>query len=325
MTSRRPGLVLVLAAASVAGGAAYAESGTEASLRQLAARSDGVLGACVGSGRSMDCVNGDRPMPMQSVMKLIVAIASLDAVDRGRWSLGEEVVLHREDISVFVQPIAEKIGPGGYRTTISDLITRAVIDSDSTATDFLIARLGGPAAVEAVLRRKGVEGVRIDRDERRLQTQILGMQWRPEFASAAVFRAAIGKVPASRRAAAFKAYQTDPRDTATARGMTGLLLRLAQGQLLSRASSDFLTAVMEQTRTFPGRLKAGTPPGWRIAHKTGTSGDWRGVTAVTNDVGVLRSPSGRTVAVSAFLANSSASDADRDRVLADVARIAAGP
>jgi beta-lactamase class A len=298
------------------------QSKVQAELQRLAARTDGVLAACIAAGGPMACINGERPMPMQSVMKLIVAIAALDAVDRGVWSLDDQFTLHREDITPFAAPIGREIGDHGYRTTLADLITRAVIDSDSTAADFLIAKLGGPVAVQDVLRRKAVAGVRFDRDERHLQTEILGLTWRAQFADPGAMRAAEAAVPPAVKEAAFKAYQADPRDTATARGMTSLLQRLADGQLLSRRSTSFALATMQRTRTFPDRLKAGAPSGWRVAHKTGTSGAWRGVTAATNDVGVLTSPSGRRIVVAAFLANSTAPAKARGLALAEVARIA---
>ena len=333
MRPRRNAFVIIAAAAAaLVATAAPAQPAPRAdvqvALKRLAERTGGVLGACIASGGPIACINGERPMPMQSVMKLIVAIAALDAADRGVWSLDDEFTLQRQDIVPFNSPIAQQIeqqaGDRGYRTSLSDLITRAVIDSDSTAADFLIARLGGPAAVQDVLRRKAVAGVRLDRDERHLQTETLGLTWRPAYASPAAMRAAEAAVAPAARDAAFRAYRLDPRDTTTPRGMAVLLLRLSKGELLSKRSTGFLLATMERTRTFPTRLKAGTPVGWRIAHKTGTSGGWRGVTAATNDVGLLRAPDGRTIAVAAFLADSTAPASKRDRVIADVARIAAG-
>jgi beta-lactamase class A len=313
----------MLAAALIAAAAPARAAGAEAELKRLAERTGGVLGACIAAGGPMACINGERPMPMQSVMKLLVAVAVLDAVDRGDWKLDDAVTLHREDITPFASPLARQIGEDGLHITIGELVTRAVIESDSTAADVLIRRLGGPAAVQQVLRRKAIAGVRIDRDERGLQTEPSGLAWRPEFVDLKRLEAAQAAVPRQVRDARFSAYQADPRDTATPRGMASLLQRLAGGELLSPRSTGWLLATMERTRTFPTRLKAGLPPGWRIAHKTGTSGDWKGVNAATNDVAVLRSPSGRTVVVAAFLANSTAPPTKRDRVLAEVARIAA--
>ena len=148
--------VAALAAALLAASAparAAATTDAQAELKRLADRTGGVLGACIAAGGPMACVNGERPMPMQSVMKLLVAIAVLDAVDRGAWTLDEKVTLHRDDITPFASPLGRSIGDDGLSISVGDLVARAVIDSDSTAADVLIRKLGGPAAVQQVSRR----------------------------------------------------------------------------------------------------------------------------------------------------------------------------
>jgi beta-lactamase class A len=79
---------------------------------------------------------------------------------------------------------------------------------------------------------------------------------------------------------------------------------------------------MEQTVTFPDRLKAGTAPGWTLGHKTGTSGTWNGVTAATNDVGVLVAPDRGVLAVAVFIGDSTASSSARAALTASVAAAA---
>ncbi len=281
---------------------------------------DGRVGVCAGDGLLEGCVHGTDPFPMQSVMKLPVAIAALDAVDRGTWHLDDEVLVRKQDLSVFVQPIAKLVGPNGYKTTIDDLVRRAIVDSDNACVDILIARLGGPAAVQAALNRKAILNIRVDRDEKHLQTDILALEWRDEYLDPSVLDRAIAAVPEARRDAAFAAYQRDPRDTATPRAMTIMLERLAAGILLSPSSTQRLLETLAQTTTFPDRLKAGLPVGWTIGHKTGTSGTWRGVTAATNDVGILTGPKGETISIAVFIAESKASDKDRAKLMADIAR-----
>jgi beta-lactamase class A len=281
---------------------------------------DGRVGVCVQDSSSTACVNGAQRFPLQSVMKLLVGIATMDAVERKGWRLDETVIVRKQDLSLAVQPLAALVTGDGFQTTIDDLIRRAIVDSDSAATDFLVARLGGPRAVQEVLDRHRVSGVRFDRDEHRLQTEIAGLTWRQEFVDGAVLDRALAAVPEARRDAAFRAYQKDPRDTATPLGMAVLLQSLARGTLLSPASTRRLLEIMTQTVTFPDRLKAGVPPGWTLAHKTGTSGTWRGVTAATNDVGVLTAPDGRLISVVVFIADSKASSENRAALMANVAR-----
>jgi len=291
-----------------------------AALAAVDARTDGIVGACASVGSDTRCSNGDRRFSMQSVMKLLVAAAVMDAVDRRGWRLETPVTVRREDLSLYVQPIAELVGDAGYRTTIGDLVERAVVDSDNAATDLLLARLGGPRVVQDLLRRRGIDGVRIDRDERGLQSDIVGVEWRPDYADPKRFEAAVAAVPGAERVAAFERYRRDPRDTATPRGMVAFLRALADGRLLSAPSTEHLLAVMGRTRTGPDRLRGGAPAGWRVAHKTGSSGAWRGLSVATNDVGVLTAPDGTRVAVAVFVGESRAPAAERAGAIAAVAR-----
>ncbi len=314
------GVFILLLAASLSA-ATLDQAGLKSALAGLAAKTPGRVGVCVQTEKASVCIHAEDKFAMQSVMKLMVAFAVMDAVDTNGWRLEEPVTLYTKDLSLFVQPISKLVGPNGYRTTIGDLVRRAVIDSDSAATDFLITRLKGTDAVNASLDRHGVTGIRVDRDERHLQTEISGIVWRPEFVDASKLDHAIAAVPSAQRDKAFAAYQRDPRDTATPSGMAAFLFRLAHGELLSRSSTDFLLAAMKDCATFPDRLKAGTPSAWQIMHKTGTSGTWKGVTAATNDVGILKAPDGTLIVISALIADSPASSAKRASAMAGIARI----
>ena len=93
----------------------------------------------------------------------------------------------------------------------------------------------------------------------------------------------------------------NPIDGATPAGMVDALARLRKGALLSAASTERLIGIMEQTRSGSQRLKGGLPPGWSIAHKTGTGQELDGMQAGYNDVGIVTSPSGRAYAVAVLM------------------------
>jgi len=283
---------------------------------------DGRVGVCAQDEYGIACLNGDQRFSLQSVMKLIVAMAVMEKVDHPGWSLDEPIVVRKQDLSLYVQPIAKLVTAQGYQTTIGDLVRRAIVDSDSAAVDILIRKLGGPAKVQEFLDRAQVKGVRVDRTERDLQTEITGLKWKSEYLDPAALERAQKAVPRDVREAAFRKYQTDVRDTATPRGMTNLLQALAEHKILSAKSSQHLFDVMTQTVTFPGRLKAGFPAGWTLAHKTGTSGSWNGVTAATNDVGIAKGPKGIQLSIVVFIADSRASAEDRDALTAKLATAA---
>ena len=246
-------------------------------------------------------VDGDAMFPQQSVSKLWVAVTALDAIDHGRLSLDRGVMLWPEDRSVFFQPISGNIGPSGYATTIEDLLHRALIQSDNAANDKLMGEAGGSAAVMATLREKGIEGVRLGADERRMQAQTAGLVWTPALGESGAFETARAQLPRDVRDAAMQAYLQNPLDGATPIGTVQALAAIKRGEVLSPASTAFLLETMSKARTGPRRLKGGLAPGWTIAHKTGTGQDYRGASVGINDVGLLTAPDGRTYAVAVFL------------------------
>lgn len=109
-----------------------------------------------------------------------------------------------------------------------------VTESCSGAADFIIRRLGGPDKVNAFLVKHDIQGMRIDRQERDLQTQIGGITWRPEFVDEDVIEAAYAAVSEADKDAAYARYLADPRDTTTPAAMAKLLQKLLKGQLFSR-------------------------------------------------------------------------------------------
>ncbi len=294
----------------------------ETELQSLTKGFDARVGACVSDGRALACVRATERFSMQSVVKLLVGIAVGERVDHGGWKWDDAITVHKRDLSIAVQPIAKLVTDAGYKTTIGDLVRRAIIESDSAATDILIARLGGPAKVHEVLKAKGASGIRVDRDERHLQTETIGLNWRQEFVDTDVLSKAIAAIPEERRTAAYTAYKTDERDTSTPAAMARLLFDLQRGALLSPASTAFVMQAMKECATFPDRLKAGLAPGWEIAHKTGTSGSWKGLTVATNDVGVLRAPNGGALGIAVFVADSRAGSPEKAALMAKIAAAA---
>jgi beta-lactamase class A len=317
---RRPALRFALAFFSVISlqAASLDIPGLERELATLTKSFNGRVGVCVQDGANVACNRGDERFSLQSVVKLLVGIAAADAADHRVWRLDDPVTIYKKDLSMNVQPIKNLVGSSGFRTTIGDLIRRAIIDSDSATSDYLMAKLGGPAAVQKELTRMGMSGIRVDRDERHLQTETQGLTWRSEFVDTDVLDKARAALTDAAKERAYLRYQKDPRDTSTPRGMASFLDRLQRGKLLSPESTAFILQAMEDCKTFPDRIKAGAAPGWKVAHKTGSSGTWNELTVATNDVGVLTSPSGGRLSIAVFVADSRASDADRAAIMAKI-------
>jgi beta-lactamase class A len=255
-------------------------------------------------------VLGERSFPQQSVSKLWVALATLDAVDRGQLTLQTPVLMSPDDRSVFNQPLAHNIGDTGYWTNVATLLRHAIVNSDNAANDRLIRQVG-IRRVNDVLAAKGVQGIRLGADERNLQAMIAGFAWRPEYGEPGLFEQVRAKIPKEQREAAAQAYIADPADGATPLGIVQALAALKRGELLSSASTDYLLETMIDVRTGPRRLKGGLPAGWTAAHKTGTGQNLSGTSIGINDVGVLTAPDGQSYAVAVLIPRTKRPNEDR--------------
>jgi beta-lactamase class A len=271
---------------------------------------------------------GDKVFPQQSTMKVWLAVAVLDAVDRGELRLDEVVVVTPPDLSVFNSPMVRPLTlkTGRLETTVDQLLLWAISKSDNAATDILMRRVGGGEAVQPVLERKGLRDVQVGVEERLLQPRISGLEWRPEYIDGDLFNRARDRVPDAVRDSALDQYLRAPPDGATPVGTVNALESLVEGELLSPASTQRLLRIMSEGRAGGARLKAGLPPaevqgqGWRLSHKTGTGPDWRKITAGYNDVGVMLAPDGRAYAVAVYIGRTERPVRERQTLIADVAR-----
>ncbi len=245
--------------------------------------------------------NGDQRLPQQSVSKLWVAMTLLDYRDSGRLTLDDPVTVTREDLTLFHQPIAAMVKGDGYKTTVGELMQRALTMSDNTANDRLLRFVGGPEAVRNFIRRKALGDIRFGPGERLLQSKTAGLDWRPEYAFGSAFTRARARLPVSARIEAFTSYITDPPDGAAPNAIAGALAKLKQGQLLSPDSTRYLIATMESSKTGKQRLRGAVPDDWAFGHKTGTGQDLAGRTAGYNDVGILIAPDGRSYTLAVMI------------------------
>jgi len=244
----------------------------------------------------------DELYPQQSVSKLWVSIAAMDAVDRGRVSLDDQVTLTRSDLTVFHQPIRDLVlGGSGYTTSLGDLMVRAITTSDNTANDKLMRAVGGPEAVRSMIREKHLGSIRFYNGERALQSRIAGLIWSPSYSIGNAFFEARNALPSSVRKVAFDRYVDDPYDGAAPSAIVNALARLKRGEILSPGSTSRLLAIMSHTKTGANRLKGGLAPGWVLNHKTGTGQEFGGRQAGYNDIGILTAPDGRSYSVAVMI------------------------
>ncbi|MBD2056075.1 class A beta-lactamase [Oculatella sp. FACHB-28] len=233
-------------------------------------------------------LNGGQQFPMQSVYKFPIAMAVLAQVDQGNLELNQKIRIEASDIVQDSQILEENSQGREFR--LAELLQYMVSESDSTACDALLRLIGGPQRVMEYLSRLGVNDIVVANTENEIQ------------------------------------FEQDPtlqyRNYATPDAAVNLLRAFHEGRGLSDSSQDSLRQWMIETSTGPNRIKGLLPEGTVVAHKTGTSATVDGVTAATNDVGLVTLPNGQHLAIAVFVSDSRASDTTREEVIAKVAKAA---
>jgi beta-lactamase class A len=273
-------------------------------LSQIAASFDGRVGIGV-TQAGCDWLVGERLndwFPQQSVSKLWVSMAVLDAVDQGKMRLDQTLVIRPEHLTLFNQPLQwEVLDKGSIERPVQMLMQNALSLSDNTANDRLLWTVGGPDHVRTFLREREIAGIRFGPGERLLQSQAAGLTWSPELAAGRNFEQARARLPREVREAALARYVDNPMDGATPAGIALGLARLAKGELLSPQSTRLLLETMGKSRSGPMRLKAGVPPGWKVYHKTGTGQELGSLATGYNDVAVIEAPDGSYYGVAVMI------------------------
>jgi beta-lactamase class A len=220
---------------------------------------------------------------MCSTFKWTLAAAVLASVDRGQLRLAQPIAYGEADLLAYAPVTAARVTEG--RMTIEELARAAVVVSDNTAANLLLAQIGGPPGLTRFFRDVGDDVTRLDRNEPTLNTNAPG----------------------------------DPRDTTTPRAMALALRTVLTGDVLSPASRDRLTRWLVECETGLARLRAGLPTGWRVGDKTGT-----GANGACNDVAIAWPPAGGTWLIAAYMSESAAQPAELNAAHAEIGRLVAG-
>jgi beta-lactamase class A len=170
--------------------------------------------------------------------------------------------------------------------TARELIELMITRSNNSATDALLAAVGGPAVVNDWARRVGIRNFNLTRDIATLVRDD-------------------GEIN--------PAVHVDIRDSATPRDMVKLLAGLYQGKWLSASSRQVVIGAMERCRTGTARIRGQMPGDVRVAHKTGT------LSNTSSDVGIITGPDGRAIAVAIYVTGQGGKP-NRDAKIATLAR-----
>jgi beta-lactamase class A len=234
-------------------------------------------------------LNEDERFPMQSVYKLPICMAVLDAVNRGQFPLGREVRIHPDELAPagLHSPIRDAHPQGGV-FTVEELIHAAIAESDGTASDVLLSLAGGPATVTSYLRRLDIREMDVVTTESEMARDAMAQY----------------------------------RNFSTPRAAVALLKTLSSDGKVPPDTRRFLLKELTNSTPGPHRIKGLLPPGTSVAHKTGTDGTRNGLTRATNDIGIVTLRDGRQLAIAVFLKDSTADETTRDSTIAAIAKAA---
>jgi beta-lactamase class A len=160
--------------------------------------------------------------------------------------------------------------------TLQSVMTAAIEVSDNTAFNLMLQQIGGPSALQNVLRGIGDATSNVDRTEPTVNSATPG----------------------------------DTRDTTTPRAFAADLRAYVLGDELSDARRAQLTSWLEANTTGGPYIRASVPAGWKVGDKTG-NGDY----GTRNDIAVLWPSGGGAPIVLAVLSHRGTADASSDDAL----------
>lgn len=260
-------------------------------ISQIVTKPKATVGVAIWGPNAQDTLSfhGNSHLPMQSVFKFHIALAVLAQVDKGTFRLDQPITIHpNELLPKLYSPLREKY-PKGATLPLSEILTYAVSESDNVGCDVLLRIIGGPKAVEQYFVSQHFKDISIKINEETMQNN-----WDLQYQNWTTPNAA------NRLLMAF--YTNTP-------------------QRLSKSSYAFIWKIMKGTSTGMHRLREYLPKGTVIAHKTGTSGtNTAGLSAATNDIGLIFLPDGRPVCVSVFVSDSHENDATNEKIIADIGK-----
>lgn len=269
----------------------------------------GFAAADIAKGRAAFVRPGEL-FPLQSISKLPIAVAVLHKAQTREVQLERSITLNRSQIAPGSSRIADALRRAPLRTTARRLLEAMLVNSDNTAADALARLAGGPEGVVEQLHKLDIDGMRVDRLERDLQVEALGLSPPIDFARPNALARALDELDLTEQKSALDRYMKDQRDTGNARGMVKLIVRLTDGRMMQPRYVAMLFDWMRRTKSGNDRLRSGFPQSWTVAHRSGTSATVTGVTAAFSDVAYAIGPKGERIALALFISGATGSAKD---------------
>ena len=267
---------------------AFATNSLQQQILAIAANVHGKVSvACSLPHIALDCdVYPDAHPPMQSIFKLPLGVTVMHTIEQGKLSLDQPLRFLPTDriLPETHSPLQDMYPKADVDVPVRELLRLAIIESDNDAADILLRTIGGPSVVNNYMASLGVNGFHLEVDEQALDRSPL-LQYRDWFSP---------------------------------NSAVALLVRLSQNSALTPDHSSLLRSWME--RSIRPRLGMNLPAGTIVAHRTGTSGIYRGLNRATNDMALVTLPNGKHLAIAVFITDASESMEGCETAIAQIGR-----
>jgi beta-lactamase class A len=260
-------------------------------------------------------INADQSYPMASTYKVPILVELFYQRAAGKLVLTDRIEVTSSD----VHPggtIALLLDGPGLQLSIHNLINLMMRVSDNSATDILLSKLGAENVTER-MRSLGLDKIRVDRstlemilDQEGLDYAVYGKL------PIAELRERLEAIDPQTAARANERFNATEKDVATPRQMTMLLEKIYRGEIVDRSSSDEIIEFMNHSMIGQARIPGLLPEGTRVVHKTGT------ISGSSNDTGIIFLPGDRHLVITVLTKDAKAPAAERERVIAEIARFA---
>lgn len=261
-------------------------------IETISKQAQGIVGVGVMDLKTKETllINQDHKFPMQSTFKFPLAIAVLDLVDKGKYKLDQKIHVAQSQLEKNTHsPMRDKYEGKDFDITVGELLSYSVSESDNNACDILFGLAGGTKKVNDYIHSLGVKDIAIVATEKEM---------------------------------AMDGWKTQYDNYARPSAYLELLQIAYERKKLSKESHEFLWKTLVEGPTGLKRIKGLLPKGTEVAHKTGTSGTSdKGVAAATNDVGIVRLPNGKDIAVVVFVSDATVNLDTRELVIARIAKV----
>lgn len=230
-------LLMVIALAAGAERARAADNPLAAAVGAIEERHDNRVGVMVvdtGSGRRWEH-RADERFPLTSTFKAFACAALLARDAQGALDSDREIPVAASDLVPYSPVLETRVGA---RISLSEACDAMMAVSDNGTANIVLDALGGPTGLTAFMREIGDRETRLDRRETALNAADPG----------------------------------DPRDTTTPRAAASSLRALVLGDALPPDARERLETWMRGNAVGGPLLRAGLPPDWGIADRTGAGG-----------------------------------------------------